>query len=273
MAKILNNPFGGFSGRLGNVVGYSWKGLWCVRMRPAVVRNPRSEAQQTHRAMFAEEVRLAGRMRWALNIGFATVSDELHMTPCNVFVKANQQAFSIENGNLSVDWKALVVSAGPVAPVALGVPQVSSDGVLDVAFEKNPLHMRADNYDRVYAYIYSPYLGTGYLAAPVYRRDRRIAAALPDELVGQELHVFCFVVDSQGRASETCYASVATSEAPILDDDESINPEQMMSSEMADKGILAPHIPQNQPSAPPGLSPNNSASQPLDPADALFERV
>ena len=298
MAKIEGNPFSGFRGKLGNLVGYNWKGLWCVRSRPAQVRNPRSEAQQRHRAMFAEEVRLAGRMSWAVNLGFAAVADELHITPQNAFVKANQGAFSsaarltppcppqggtvegmaqggtlergsqggtveklrdfetsrlrevetppcppqggtleresqggtlemgsqggttemgsqggttVEgnaNGGLLVDWSALIISAGPVAPIALGVPTLDGEGVLSVAFEKNPYHLHADSFDQVHLYVYCPALNDGYLAAPVYRKERHVSVALPGSMVGQVLHVYAFVTDREGRASETCYASI-----------------------------------------------------------------
>ena len=224
MAKIEGNPFGGFRGRLGNLVGYRWKGLWCVRTRPAQVRNPRSEEQQRHRSMFAEEVRLAGRMSWALNIGMAAVADELNITPQNAFVKANQGAFSAPEGwmveggaqtgttGLVVDWSALIISAGPVAPIALGVPSIDGEGVLTVAFEKNPYHLRADGFDQVHLYVYCPAMNTGYLAAPVYRKERRVDVALPDGMAEHELHVYAFVTDSEGRASETCYAAMTQEE-------------------------------------------------------------
>ena len=223
MAKLEGNTFGGFRGKLGNVVGYSWKGVWCVRTLPARVRNPRSEAQQRHRALFAEEVRLAGRMGWALNLGLAAVADELHMTPQNVFVKANQGAFgpaaaaggvqtaadSVPGNSiagLAVDWSALIVSAGPVAPVAVGTPAVDDGGVLTVAFEKNPLHLRADKFDQVHLYVYCPALNAGYLAAPVYRKEQTVSLVLPDGMAGQECHLYAFVTDKEGRASETAYA-------------------------------------------------------------------
>ena len=212
MATLDGNVFGGFRGKLGNVVGYSWKGRWCVRALPARVRNPRTAAQQRHRGMFAEEVRLAGRMSWAVNIGFAAVAEEMRMTPQNVFVKANQSAFGTQEGDnvLAVDWNALIVSAGPVAPVALGVPTLSDEGVLSVEFEKNPYHLRAENYDQVHLYVYCPALKTGYLAAPVYRKERRVSVALPDGMATQVLHVYAFVTDRDGRASETAYAGMAT---------------------------------------------------------------
>lgn len=221
MAKLEGNVFGGFRGKLGNLVGYSWKGRWCVRALPARVHNPRTEAQQRHRGMFAEEVRLAGRMSWALNIGLAAVAEEQQMTPQNVFVRLNQGAFAPADislagteqnaGNqscgsvLAVEWSTLALSAGPVAPVALGVPTVSDEGVLSVDFEKNPYRLRANNYDQVHLYVYCPALNMGYLAAPVYRKERRICVALPDGMAAQVLHVYAFVTDRDGRASETAY--------------------------------------------------------------------
>ena len=209
MAKLEGNAFGGFRGKLGNVVGYRWKDVWCVRMRPERVRNPRSEAQQRHRSLFAAEVRLAGRMGWALNVGLAAVSDEMHMTPHNVFVKANQGAFAADGGSdggLAVDWEHLIISAGPVSPVALGVPEISGDGVLTVQFEKNTCRMRADNFDQVHLYVYCPAVAMGYLAAPVYRKDKKISLALPETFAGQAFHVYAFVTDKDGRASDTAYA-------------------------------------------------------------------
>ncbi len=210
MAKLEGNAFGGFSGRLGNLVGYSWKGVWCVRVRPAVVRNPRSAAQQRNRAMFAEEVRLAGRMGWVLNTGLAAVSDELHMTPQNVFVKANQQAFSASDNGLAVDWSELIVSAGPVAPVAVNEAVVDDRNVLNVSFEKNPMRMRASSTDMVHLYVYCPAINEGYLAAPVYRHKGRVALLLEDDFTGQEIHIYMFVSNEQGLCSETAYGGTLT---------------------------------------------------------------
>ena len=215
MAKLGENVFGGFSGKLGNVVGYSWKGIWCVRVRPQTVRNPRTEAQQRHRTMFAEEVRLAGRMGWAVGVGFKTLANEHHMTPQNAFVSINQQSFSMVDGAFEVDWRALTVSAGPVAPVRLGAPEVDEHNVLTVRFAPhdcaaslppNPRGMKADRFDSVYIYVYSPELERGYLAAPVYRMDKRVRVALPDMFAGRELHVYGFAVDKEGNASFSSYA-------------------------------------------------------------------
>ena len=164
MAKQTEGFLGGFNGKLGPVVGYRWKGLWCMRSQSRFVKNPRTEAQQAHRALFKAEVQLAGRMRWAVNIGLKLPADDMNMTALNLFVKANQQAFSDVDGALKVDYAALQVSGGPVAPVALTEASVDGDNVLNVKFEKNPLRRSCSMYDNVYFWIYSEELEQGYLA-------------------------------------------------------------------------------------------------------------
>lgn len=206
MAKQTNGLLGGYVGKVGPVVGYQWKGVWCVRSQPRRVHNPRTEAQQEHRAMFREEVRLAGKMRWAVNIGFKTLSDAMDMTAQNLFVKANQQAFRPLDGHFAVDYRRLQVSAGPVAPVAVTEVVRDEHNVLTVKFEKNPLHLpAASQYDSVYFWVWCPYIGEGYLTSPVYRRMKRMSTLLPDFLRGKEVHIYAFVQDEHGHCSPTTY--------------------------------------------------------------------
>ena len=205
MAKLSGSYMGGFRGKLGTAVGYQWKGMWCVRSLPSQVSNPRTEAQQEHRMLFKQEVQLAGQMRRALNIGLGLESDKCHMTALNLFVRANQQAFSLMEGKLQVDWERLVISAGPVAPVAFGVPAVTGGTTLDIDFERNPLHQRAEKYDSVYLYVYCPEKEKGYLSAPVYREARHIGVVLPEMFAGCEVQLYGFVQDEEGRCSQTLY--------------------------------------------------------------------
>lgn len=223
MAKQAEGFLGGFSGRLGPAVGYRWKGIWCVRSQSRFVKNPRTEAQQAHRALFKAEVQLAGKMRWALNIGLKRFSDELNMTPMNLFVKANQQAFSSEDGVFTVDYPALCVSAGPVAPVAIleasvdGAPasRRQTDNTLNISFEKNPLRRSCGAHDNVFFWVYSEELQMGYLSNPVYRRAQRASIVLPDGFLAggtPTLHVYAFVQDEHGRCSETSYIGLEAGE-------------------------------------------------------------
>lgn len=201
MAKQMNGYLGGFSGRLGPAVGYCWNGKWCMRSHNAVVRNPRTEAQQEHRRAFREQVRLAARMRMVVTASLTLPARELGMTSYNLFVSMNQAAFA----GGGVDYSLLSVSTGALAPVAFGAPSIDGDNVLTVSFEANPLRVRTDGYDGVRVYAYCPELERGFLSAPVYRRSKRIAVQLPDDFAGRGLHLYGFVQAEDGRCSESSY--------------------------------------------------------------------
>ena len=52
MGTIKKGVLGGFSGKVGTVVGASWKGIDYIRSLPASVKNPRTEGQVTQRTKF-----------------------------------------------------------------------------------------------------------------------------------------------------------------------------------------------------------------------------
>ena len=201
MAKQSYGILDGYRGSIGPVIGYQWRGKWCLRARPRRVRNPRSEAQQEHRMVFRDMVRLASHMLPALRMGLYEAAVEEHMTEGNLFVKMNKELFAPRG----VDYEALAVSAGPVAPVAFVGAAVDDRGVFCGEFEKNPLGLRASGDDQVYVYAYCPSERRGVLSAGVARRRRRVAMALPDGWADLEVHFYAFVRDDRNRASETAH--------------------------------------------------------------------
>lgn len=203
MAKQQNGYLGGYSGRLGPVVGYLWRGKWCLRVKPGKVHNPRTDRQQSHRHLFKAMVQFASRQSQVLRIGMRQVSHDEGMTEQNLFVSLNSQSFSLVDGALEVDYSRLLFSCGPVAPVAFGKPAVDDRRVLTVSFERNPLHMRSSGEDTVYLYAYCPAAKRGLLSAPVYRRSQSLSMMLPDEWEGEEVYLYGFVTDYAGRASQS----------------------------------------------------------------------
>ena len=204
MAKQRFGINDGFRGTVGTVIGYQWRGKWCLRARPRSVRNPRTERQQNNRVLFKEVVRYAANVKQVLRIGLHDRAMEAHMTECNYFFRLNSDCFTNGEGGLEVDYTRLIVSEGPVAPVGFGGVQ-EEDGVVTIPFEKNPLHMRAESEDEVYLFALCPSLDARLLSAPVYRRSKSISMVLPDEWQGREVHLYGFVANYAGRASHSVY--------------------------------------------------------------------
>lgn len=62
MAKIKQGILGGFSGKVANVVGTSWKGRAVMKSQPLSVSNPRTESQQEQRGKFSDIAKLASQI-------------------------------------------------------------------------------------------------------------------------------------------------------------------------------------------------------------------
>lgn len=201
MAKQTAGYMGGFSGRLGPAVGYMWNGRWCLRSHNPYPRNPRTKAQTAHRTMFRHQVQTAACFGEVLNKTMLTLARENHMTVYNLFVSCNQHAFSTVDDVPVTDYGALRLSLGELAPVEEPQMTVTEHNAVKVRFQRGS----GDWHDYVYMYVYVPDLEMEFFSLPVYRGDRRVAAALPDLFAGHEAHVYLLACNADGQWSETVY--------------------------------------------------------------------
>ena len=208
MATALNGIMGPLSGRIGPVVGYMWKRTQCIRAYVAQIRYPNTEAQQQERDWFVSLVRFASQARRALKLGLARTAAEAGMTEGNLFVMRNKMHFERVDGQVNVNYSKLHIAHGSATDVYFREPCFGEHETVTVEFEKNSMSLRASGDDRVYLYIYAPGLEKGYLAAPALRRSKRVEVQLPAQWAGQEVHLYGFVVDREGRPSNSTYIGV-----------------------------------------------------------------
>ena len=204
MAKIINGILGGYRGSVGRTIGYSYKGTWCLRAKPRFVHNPRTERQQEHRMLFGDMVRLASRMLPALRLGFRREAAERRMTEGNAVVKINWQ----RTGGL-LTYSELQIARGPLAPVGFQGYELTDDGVLTVRWEKNPTRGRANADDKVILFLYNSAIGEGKLVDRATRRQQSVNVLLPDGWALDDVHVYGFTIDREGRCSGSSYVGEA----------------------------------------------------------------
>jgi len=224
MGKQQSGIGGGFSGRLGNMVGYNWRGRWCVRSLPADFKDARTDAQLHQRQLFSAMVRFAGSAKRILGLGLEVASRNAGVTPGNYFIRLNKQCFALQDGELAVDLPELRLSDGPVAPVAFEAPQLLDDTTISVAFEKNPLHRNCSQDDEVYLVAYCPEYKDFDFSDATARRRQQAVLQLNEAWVGKEVHLWGFVVDRAGRASQSLYiGSGILGDFPTETDDDDID--------------------------------------------------
>lgn len=95
MAKIKQGILGGFSGKVANVVGTSWKGRAVMKSQPLSVSNPKTEAQVGQRNKFSKVAELASQI---LTQFVQPVENPISgdISGYNLFCKDNKAAFGAD---------------------------------------------------------------------------------------------------------------------------------------------------------------------------------
>ena len=93
MGVIKQGILGGFSGKVANVVGSSWKGIAVIKSLPLSVANPNTAGQQAQRGAMTQIV-LAARLLLASLIQVYWNPFAQQMSGYNAFVKENIDTFT-----------------------------------------------------------------------------------------------------------------------------------------------------------------------------------
>ena len=205
MSKMSGALTAGYQGKLGNSIGYMWRGKWCMRSMPSQYNDAHTEQQVAQRGKFKLAVGLASKALRVLKVGLRAESMKHNLTESNYFFRINKDCLTLIDNDLSIDYESLQLSDGPVAPVAFNVPQLIDDTTISIDFEKNPLHRVTNVDDMVYLVAYCPDLKIFVLSVPNYRRSCHIEMSLHPYWAGHEVHLWGFVTDNAGRASRSQY--------------------------------------------------------------------
>ena len=131
MAILRQGILGGISGRVGNVVGSSWKGIPILKTRPLSVANPRTNAQVEQRDKMSTMVKVGSE---ALNGFVRPLWDRFasRMSGFNAFISANIQSLNASAEIVPATFRA---SRGRMLATPIVSAEVSNVGAdLDVTW-------------------------------------------------------------------------------------------------------------------------------------------
>jgi len=208
MAKIPNGILGGVSGKIGGVIGSSWKGINVVKTRPLSVANPKTVPQQAQRAKFTGVTKFASEI---LSDFVKPYWDRFAVKASgyNDFVRENVSVFA--GAELS-DPSNLKISNGKMSADELTLTEISGgDEVLDVVWAiKSQPKFKAGNdlADQIVVVAPGEVIGIG--DGESVRED--LAASIPLNRpveTGEVLH--CYLVNRRADGtitSQTAYATI-----------------------------------------------------------------
>lgn len=214
MATFKRGIHGGFKGRVGNVVGSTWKGLDVMKIRPASVANPNTRRQRSQRGRFGLMARFLNAQRRLVKIGFRPYA--VHMTPVNAAMSYNMAAaLTGEHPNYSINYNKVMLSKGDLPVMTQPVVSYVDPLTVSVSWLDNSSNGGAHATDKLHVSLYHAETNKalGFISCAM-RGDKQCLLPIPFEWAGRTVEVFAFFLSESGvgsteevtQLSDTVYA-------------------------------------------------------------------
>ena len=220
MAKINWGITSGFVGKLGNVVGFNWKGQNVQRSHTVNGRKSQTKEQSLQRARFALITHAAGDLYEAIYAGFRAEARNRRTTQNGLFVKENMQNVIGDAPELlSLDYEHLKLSFGKLPGVELADVAVTGNVLSASIEEANMDDHRASEKDHVYLVAYCPEVNNSKCMAVGKRNEEgELSLTMSAKWAGKRIYAYAFVIGgasyNEGVASQTEYLGAFGAEAP-----------------------------------------------------------
>lgn len=206
MAKFINGANGTFSGKVGSVIGSSWRGISYLRGLGKKSNKPATELQLAQRQRFSLVTAFMAPLLGIVNIGFRNIR-KFTASPYSMAVKANlDNAVTGVMPNFTFDFPLVIFSSGNLyGPISNDV-QVAA-GEITINWNAALNYFSGASSDEGIILVYNVerdvFLTTD---APVVRADATAQVTVPPEFAGDTGHAWMFFASVEGRAvSNTIY--------------------------------------------------------------------
>ncbi|MFC3198270.1 DUF6266 family protein [Parapedobacter deserti] len=211
MAKFINGANGTFSGKVGSVIGASWRGIHYLRGLSKKTKIPPTEAQVAQRLRFALVTKFLSPLLGILAVGFRNVR-RLTAAQFSMAVKRNiEQAVIGAAPDFELDFSAITLSEG-----GLYIPLTSAlevaEGSITLSWDPAPNQFGGASNDVAYIVVYNAerqlFITT---ETPATRANGSAVVDVPAPFAGQQGHAWMFFASHDGKkVSATVYLGEIT---------------------------------------------------------------
>ncbi|WP_129593634.1 DUF6266 family protein [Seramator thermalis] len=198
MGTIKQGILGGFSGKVGTVVGASWKGISYMRSLPQKVKNPRTDGQMSQRTKFALTLGVLKPMTALLRTGWKLFANK--QTPFNAamsYTLAN--AITGAYPDYEIDPAKVLVSRGALTTAA-NASVKSENGNIIFSWDDNSGVNSAKQTDKALIAVLNPAKGEAITdTAGAERSEGTQTLALPADWADDELHTYLGFISEDGK--------------------------------------------------------------------------
>jgi hypothetical protein len=211
MGKIAQGILGGLSGKVGNIIGGSWKGIDYIRIKPSSVANPRTEGQVNQRNKFSITLEYLQANKAFIKIGyksFATKKTEFNAAMSYVL----NNAVGGTAPNFTIDYSLALLSRGNLSSVLNGAVDTFTPGQVTFAWSDNSAEGNANATDKVMVLVYNPSKKES--ISILDGADRTVGSqvvTIPNTYAGETVELFMAFVSEDGKVvSNSVYLGSGT---------------------------------------------------------------
>lgn len=200
MGKLVGGPFGQMSGKTGDLIGSSWKGIATVKRYQPKVANPQTAGQVAQRGKMANIVAFA---QVILAVVIKPLWDRFQsgQSGFNAFVSRNISLFTAA---LPSNFANLVISSGKMAATAIvGVTSTSGDTEVTLTWDNDSGQGFKLATDKAYVVLISEVTGAvkGF-ATGVARSSSTVQVVMDAALSGGDtLHCYLAFLRADGTVA------------------------------------------------------------------------
>lgn len=208
MGKIAQGILGGLSGKVGNVIGGSWKGIDYIRIKPSSVANPRTAGQVNQRNKFTAALEFLQPNKHFINVGYKNLA--IKKTAFNAAMSELLSNSIIGTApNFTIDFQTALLSKGSLTGVL--DPTATYTAVPNTVvfnWTDNSTGINSLTTDRAMLLIYNPIKKESVMSFnDATRSDTTFALTVPTNYSGDLLHTYMAYISAEGSVSNSSYIS------------------------------------------------------------------
>jgi hypothetical protein len=210
MGIIKQGILGGFSGKVGTVIGGTWKGIDYMRSAASSVSNPQTTPQLSQRQKFSIMMGFLQPLTEFLKTGFKSFN--VKMSQINAAMGYNiRNAIAGAYPNYSIDYPNALVARGKLAAALNPAAASTVVGTVNFTWDNNSDEMGANAADKTLLVVYNPVKHQVISANQLAQRSAGTQnLTVPDSFTGDTVHCYMAYINSDGIVSNSRYAGPVT---------------------------------------------------------------
>jgi len=198
MARFIKGIHGSYQGKVGSIVGASWRGIDYVRSLPKKSSKAASEDQMAQRMKFGMTTSFLKSIKDVLMLGFSD-SKQRNKTGYNVaFQQLINNAFQGTYPDFTIDYAAVKIASGSLA-ASIGLQATeSAPRVLSLNWDPIANRFNAFDDDQILVILYDEADNIFFAYEGATRADAAMDITLPDSYSGKTIVGWSFNIHRDG---------------------------------------------------------------------------